>query len=163
MEDLAKLYKGEQIAGISAVLLFCFMFLSWFGVEVSGPDGSVSFGSIEGGSAWDLDFISWVLLLSVVLTLANLSLRVSNFDYEPPVSPNVVLASLGAVCSLLIVYRIVDPPSFGEINGVSFDGTLKYGIFLGLIAAVCIAFGSYRALREERASLGTGSVGREIL
>ena len=37
--DVDKLNTGEKIAGVSAVLLFIFMFFDWFGVEVSGAAG----------------------------------------------------------------------------------------------------------------------------
>ena len=34
--DVDKLNTGEKIAGVSAILLFVFMFFDWFGVEISG-------------------------------------------------------------------------------------------------------------------------------
>ena len=55
---------------------------------------------------------------------------------------------------LLILFRIVDPPSFGSYGGVSVDATLKVGIFLGLLAAAGIAYGGYSAMREEGITFG---------
>ena len=55
---------------------------------------------------------------------------------------------------LLILFRIVDPPSFGSFGGVSVDGTVEFGIFLGLIAAAGIAYGGYMAMKEEGTSFG---------
>jgi hypothetical protein len=151
--DLDKLNTGEKIAGVSAVLLFIFMFFDWFGVEISGEGGTVSFGSGAGGSAWDaLDFIPIVLVITIVVALINVFLRLSDSDYEPPVSMNVVVAVLGGISALLVLFRIVDPPGFGTFGGVSVDATLEFGIFLGLITAAGIAFGGYKAMQEEGSS-----------
>jgi hypothetical protein len=151
--DLDKLNTGEKIAGVSAILLFIFMFFDWFGVEISGEGGSVSFGSGAGGSAWDaLDFIPIVLVVVIVVALINVALRLSESDYEPPISMNVAVAVLGGLAVLLILYRIVSPPSFGSFGGVSVDGTVEFGIFLGLLAAIGVAFGGYRGMQEEGSS-----------
>ncbi len=151
--DVDKLNTGEKIAGVSAVLLFIFMFLDWFGVEISGEGGSVSFGSGAGGSAWDaLDFIPIVLVVAIVVALVNVALRLSDSDYEPPISMNVAVAVLGGIATLVILYRIIDPPGFGTFGGVSVDATLEFGIFLGLIAAIGIAVGGYRGMQEEGSS-----------
>lgn len=150
--DVDKLNTGEKIAGISAVLLFIFMFFTWFGVEVSGGGFS---GSVPGagGSAWDaLDFIPIVLVIAIVVALVNAFLRLSDSVYEPPVSMNVAVTVLGGLSTLLILYRIIDPPGFGSFGGVSVDATLEVGIFLGLIAAAGIAYGGYRAMQEEGAT-----------
>lgn len=151
--DVDKLNTGEKIAGISAVLLFIFMFFDWFGVEVSGA-GGVS-GSVPGagGSAWDaLEFIPIVLVITIVVALINAFLRLSDSDYEPPVSLNVAVAVLGGLSILLILFRIIDPPNFGSFGGFSVDGTVEFGIFLGLLAAAGIAFGGYRGMQEEGAT-----------
>lgn len=151
--DVDKLNTGEKIAGASAVLLFIFMFFDWFGVEISGEGSSVSFGSGAGGSAWDaLDFIPIVLVIAIVVALVNVFLRLSDSDYEPPVSMNVAVAVLGGIATLLVLFRIVDPPGFGSYGGVSVDATLEFGIFLGLIAAAGIAYGGYRGMQEEGAT-----------
>ncbi len=148
--DVDKLNTGEKIAGVSAVLLFIFMFFDWFGVEISGEGGTVSFGSGAGGNAWDaLDFIPIILVIAIVVALVNVFLRLSDSEYEPPVSMNVAVAVLGGLSTLLVLFRIVDPPGFGTFGGVSVDATLEFGIFLGLITAAGIAYGGYRGMQEE--------------
>ena len=62
---------------------------------------------------------------------------------------NAAVAVLGGLSVLLILFRIIDPPSFGSFGGVSVDATLSIGIFLGLIAAAGIAYGGYSAMQEE--------------
>jgi hypothetical protein len=148
--DVDKLNTGEKIAGVSAVLLFIFMFFTWFGVEVSGSGGFSGEVPGAGGSAWDaLEFIPIILVITIVVALINVFLRLSDSEYEPPVSMNVAVTVLGGLSVLLVLFRIIDPPSFGSFGGVSVDGTLELGIFLGLITAAGIAYGGYRGMQEE--------------
>jgi hypothetical protein len=149
--DLDRLSTGEKIAGGSAVLLFIFMFFDWFKVEVSGSSGLFSVSA--GGSAWDaLNVIPIILMIAVVVAVGVAVVRLTDAVLEPPISVNAIVAILGAISVLLILYRIIDPPSAGDIPGV--DVNPAVGIFLGLIAAVGITYGGYRAMQEEGTSFG---------
>jgi hypothetical protein len=154
--EVDKLSTGEKVSAVSAVLLFVFMFFDWFGVEVSGVPGfSGTVSSSEGGSAWDaLDVIPIFLMLAIVVALGVAVIRLTDADVEPPISMNAIVAALGGLAVLLILYRIVFPPDFGSFGGVSVDATLRFGIFLGLLAAAGIAYGGYSAMREEGATFG---------
>src|SRR6202007_3247264 len=119
----------------SAVLLFVFMFFNWFGVEVSGV-GGFSGSTGGGGNAWDtLDFIPIVLLVTIIAALVMAGLRLADSAAEPPVPMSVIVTVLGAISVLLILFRVIDPPTFADFGGVTVDATLSFGIFLGLIAA----------------------------
>ncbi|MFI5025979.1 MAG: hypothetical protein ACHQCI_04440 [Solirubrobacterales bacterium] len=153
--DLDRLSTGEKIASVSAILLFVFMFFNWFGVEVSGVGGFSGTISGEGGNAWEaLDFIPIVLVVTIVAALGVAALRLSDAAYEPPVAANTVVTVLGVISVLLILYRIVDPPTFADFGGVSVDATRNIGIFLGLVSAAGIAYGGYSAMREEGITFG---------
>lgn len=153
--DLYKLSTGEKISAVSGVLLFVFMFFDWFGVEVSGVPGFSGTISGVGGSAWDaLDVIPIFLVIAVVAAVGVAVIRLTDADVEPPISLNTIVAVLGALAFLLILYRIVDPPGGGEFGGVSVDTTLQLGIFLGLLSAAGIAYGGYSAMREEGVTFG---------
>jgi hypothetical protein len=147
--ELDKLSTGEKISGVSAILLFVFMFFDWFGAKVSGIPGFS--GDIEaGGSAWDaLDVIPLFLMLAIVVAIGVAIVRLTDADLEPPISMNAIVAALGGLAVLLILYRIIDPPNSDAVAGVGIDITLKLGIFLSLIAAGGIAYGGYSAMREE--------------
>jgi hypothetical protein len=156
--EARKLSTGERISAISAIALFVFMFLDWFGTEVSGVPGFS--GSVEGGggggggSAWDaLDVIPIFLMLAIVVALGVALVRLTDADLELSISLNAIVAALGGLAVLLILYRIVDPPGFG-IPGVSVDTTLRLGIFLSLTGAAGIAYGGYSAMREEGLTFG---------
>jgi hypothetical protein len=156
--EARKLSTGEKVSAISAIALFVFMFFDWFGAKVSGVPGFS--GNIEGGgggggrSAWDaLDVIPIFLMLAIVVALGVALVRLTDADLELSISPNAIVAALGGLAVLLILYRIVDPPGYG-IPGVTIDTTLRLGVFLGLIAAAGIAYGGYSAMREEGLTFG---------
>lgn len=149
--DVGRLNTGEKIAGVSAILLFIFMFFDWFTVEVSGGEGLFSVS--EGGSAWDaLDVIPIILMVAIVAAIALAVIRLTDAVFEPPVSMAAVVAILGAISVLLILYRIIDPPLDTDIPGVEISRSL--GIYLGLLAAAGITYGGYRAMQEEGTSFG---------
>ncbi len=155
MEHLDKLSPGEKIAGGSAIALFIFMFFNWFGAEVSGVGGFSGSVSGEAGNAWDtLDFIPIVLLITVIAALVMAGLRLADSTYEPPIPMSTIVTVLGVISVLLILFRIIDPPTFASFGGVSVDATLSVGIFLGLIAAGGIAYGGYSTMREEGITFG---------
>ncbi|HEX2097355.1 MAG TPA: hypothetical protein VHF50_08315 [Solirubrobacterales bacterium] len=150
--ELVRLSRGEQIAAVSAILLFVFMFFDWFGVEVSGVPGFSGEVTGGGGSAWDaLDVIPIFLMAAIVVAIGVAIVRFTEADLELPISLNAIVAALGALATLLILYRIVDPPGGGGtgFEGVEVDTTLKLGIFLALLSALGIAYGGYSAMREE--------------
>ena len=148
-----RLSTGEKIVGVSAILLFAFMFFDWFGVEVSGISGFS--GDFGAGNAWDtLDFIPIVLIATVIAALALVVVRLSDADFEPVVPMSVIVAVLGGLSVLLILYRVIDPPGVSEVPGVEVDVTRKLGLFLSLIAAVGVAFGAYRTMEDEGVTFG---------
>jgi hypothetical protein len=151
-----RLSTGEKISAVSAVLLFIFMFFDWFGAKVEGVTGFS--GDVPGGgSAWDaLDIIPIFLMAAIVVAIGVAVIRLTDADIEPPISLNTIVAVLGGLAFLLILYRIIDPPSAGgaEGFGVSVDITRKLGIFLGLAAAAGIAYGGFSAMREEGVTFG---------
>jgi len=151
--DADRLSTGEKIAGASAVLLFIFMFFDWFKVEVSGS-GFV--GGSLGGDAWEwFSYIDLLLLLTVVVAVAVAIIRLTDAIFEPPVSLNAVVAILGGLSVLFVLYRIIDPPGASEsFGGVSVDVGRQIGVFLGLLASAGIAYGGYRAMQEEGTSFG---------
>jgi hypothetical protein len=151
-----KLSTGEKLSAISAVLLFVFMFFDWFGVEVSGVPGFSGSVSGAGGSAWDaLDVIPIFLMLAIVAAVGVAVIRLTDADLELPISLNAIVAALGGLAVLLILYRIIDQPGGGgDFSGVDVNVTLKLGIFLAFAAAVGIAYGGYRAMQEEGMTFG---------
>ncbi len=60
--------------------------------------------------------------------------------------------TLAGLSVLLIVFRLVDPPSIVDVPAAldaHLDRTLDIGIYLGLIASLGILYGGYRSMRVE--------------
>ena len=149
------LKAGETLFVVSALALFVVMFFTWYGSEVSGQAGKIELGlgTGVGGSAWQtLDVISFVLMLTVAVAAGAGLLRVLDSSWEPAVPLSAAVAVLGGLCFLLILFRILDPPDFGTLGGVTVNATPKLGVFLGLAAAAGIAYGGYRAMCERGTS-----------
>ena len=139
--DFTRLTQGEKIAGASGVGLILIMFIfKWFGLEFSGSLGGVGVeGELGSRNAWgSYGFIDIVLFITVAAAV-GLALI------------SAVVAGLGILSVVLIVDSIISPPDFGaDVAGV--DGTRKIGVWLGLIAAIGVAYGGWRAMQEEGTS-----------
>lgn len=156
--DASRLSPGGRIAAISAIVLAGSTFLDWFGAQITGTHGSLGNFPGGGGDAWQtLDVIPIVLTVTIVAALGLAAMQLSDADVEPLVPMGVIVTLLGAISMLLILYRIIDPPTFGHVAGVSVDATRKFGIFVGLIAAAGVAYGGYSAIRDEAVDLAPSS------
>jgi hypothetical protein len=151
--DADRLRTGELIAAVSAVALFIIMFLPWF--EVGGVAGEaldqaqdLGFaGEVDtSANAWEsFDFIDLVLLVTIVVAVGLAVAAMAARTVALPVAASALTAGLGILSTLLILYRIIDPP--GEADR-------KFWVFLGLIAAAGIAYGAWRAMQEEGTTFG---------
>jgi hypothetical protein len=152
--DFSRVRTGELIAGVSGIALFVFMFFSWFGVDSPGEiqvPGGFQLG-VEGSvDAWEaFDFIDIVLLLAVVGGVGLMVLAAAQSNVQLPVAASAIAAGLGILATLLVLYRVIDPPDIVE----GLDTTRKVGVFLGLIASAGIAIGGWMAMQEEGTSFG---------
>lgn len=153
---LGRLSNGGIISGISAILLFVFMFFHWFGVKAINTSNLLfAIQSVEPGkSAWEaLNYTPIILVITIIVTLAVAALRLTSAVQRPAIPANAVIAILGIVSVLLILFRIVGPPVFSVEATVTLEGAVQFPIFLALAAAVGIVFGSCLAMREEGISL----------
>jgi hypothetical protein len=155
---LRRLNSGEWIASVSAILLFIFMFFDWYGVKAVNTSPLLfAIQSVEPGkNAWEaLDHIPTVLLITILATLAVAVLRLTNALREDSPPVNAVVAALGLASVFLIVFRIVDPPVFNVEPTITTEGAVQFPIYLALLAAAGIAYGGFRAMREEGVTLPT--------
>jgi hypothetical protein len=141
--DSSRLRTGELVAGIGGIALFVFLFFDWFGggAEVSGSlaNGTVTL-SHPGISGWDAltDLPGFLIILSGISGIALAYLALAGQRVNIPVRRGAVTALLGALATLLILWRM-------------FAGspTLEIGVFLGLAAAIDITIGALMALGED--------------
>jgi hypothetical protein len=141
--DSSRLRSGELVAGIGGIALFVFLFFDWFGggAEVSGSlaNGTVTL-SHPGINGWDAltDLPGFLIILSGISGIALAYLALAGQRVNIPVPRGAVTALLGALATLLILWRM-------------FAGspTLEIGVFLGLAAAIDITIGALMALGED--------------
>jgi hypothetical protein len=134
------LSRGAQIAGASAVVLLIDMFLSWYGVDLGGAAGATAegLGIDTTATAWQaFDFIDVLLLLTVLVTAGWIF--ASQTGNELAGQLRLGAMGGGALCALLVLYRIVNQPGPNDIIKV------KYGVFIGLLACIGIAYGAAAA------------------
>lgn len=138
---------GEKIAGIAAVVLFFDMFIfDWFGFggSVETIVGEVEVGG--GANAWQaFGFIDIILLLTIGAAIAVAVMAANASDVNLPVAGSALVAGLGILSVILIIYRIIDTP---------FGADREIGVFIGLLAAAGIAYGGWTAMQEEGTSFG---------
>jgi hypothetical protein len=153
---LGKPSFGEVMAGLSAIVLYISTTYVWFGTELSSESAITLFS--DNRNAWDtLAVIPSILLIAVFAALVTVTIRLVN-PAEPKLLPaDAAVAVLGLVSTLLIFFRIVDPPSFGRVGTtvgccfgpVSVEATAQTAIFVALAAAASIAIGGFLAMKEE--------------
>jgi hypothetical protein len=150
--DVSRVSLGEMIAGISALALFIFMFLPWFGVDSVEGFGVGDIGA--NANAWEsFSFIDILLFLAIVIVLALVLTRAAASTPDLPQSPATIIAAAGALAVVLVLFRLIFPPGLDTgIVDVDVDLGRKIGIFLGLIASAGIAYGGWRAMNEAPAT-----------
>jgi len=140
-----RLTQGQLIAGIGAAVLLVAMFLPWIGVSgASLPAGiTVPNGVSTGGSSenvWKGSTLDVYLLITVIVAAlpALLALTDTAEEFSFVAAATFLLGVVAAI--LIVAFLTVDFPDGAD---------RKVGAFIGLVAAIAIAFGGFRAMQEE--------------
>lgn len=140
--------RGELLSAASALALLALMFLTkWYGVA-GVPDPSAARPAISTAvNAWDgLTTVRWVMLLTICAALGSVILHASQRSHGTKTDTSAVLAGLGALIAVLLLYRVlIDLPEATKIIDQ------KLGAFLGLMCALGIALGGFQSVGEQRA------------
>ena len=149
--DTSRISFGEMIAAAGGLLLFLFMFVDWYGVDVD----IAGFEASGGFNAWQaFSFIDLLLFLAAMVAIGVTVARAAGVLPALPIPPGQIVAIAGAIAVLLVLFRLIVTPGGGDIAGDEFDVTRKIGVFLGLIAAGAIAFGGYTSMNERAGEAG---------
>jgi hypothetical protein len=149
--DLSKLRTGERSAAVSALLLFIFMFFSWYAYDVEAATGVKVPDAVLGAAGVDTTRTAWqsfdvldlYLLLTLLAALVLAFLTATDRSVALPVGASVITTVLGGIAVVWVVIRILDQPGPNEFV------TVKIGAWLGLLACIGIAVGGYLAMRDE--------------
>jgi hypothetical protein len=145
---VSRLRAGEWTAAAGAVGLLVTLFLPWFGLDL--PPSTVAVPTIVGEakeSGWDS--LGWFV---IVLTLAAIGcaawLALANAGSRPVaqvVAASVLTATAGSLAFVALALRVlVFQPGPNEFVGV------RYGAWLGLLAALTLAVGGWWATKDDR-------------
>jgi hypothetical protein len=130
---VSRLRLGECVAGAGAALLLGVLFADWF-----GPSDA---------SGWSQ--LGWVTLVFCVAAIAaGAWLFVATAADRPVaqlVAAGVLAATVGTLGFLVLALRVlVFQPGPNDLV------TLRYGAWLGLLAALLVALGGWWAVKDER-------------
>ncbi len=136
--------------------------LPWFGIDSSARvPGTRQVVEVHGNdlNAWEA-FAGIDLVLAIAAALAIAALAVG-FLSRPPLALWLAVAGAAAVAALLIVYRLIDPPSiaFDEAPDTAYETGRRLGAFFGLLCTGAIAWGANLAGAVAPAK-GEGAAGR---
>jgi len=140
-----RLRRGELIAGASGLALILFMFaLTWYAVNGTlAPTLSLGLHQRTSFTGWQgLTHLRWLLLVTALLALALAYFQATLRAPAVPVTLAAIVLVLGGLSALTLIYRVlINPPSGGLDQ--------RAGAYLGLVAAIGIAYGGFASLREE--------------
>jgi hypothetical protein len=149
--DRARLPERLEAGGAIALFVFLF-FLHWYGGGITGlfPGSHISGGTVEA-TGWEAFTSSrWIWLGTIVFALGGALAGAVAYRLDGRVQIGAVVLGLGALSSVLIVYRILyHPGANASGHGIHITYGVKFGIWLGLLAALTITLGGYMQLRAE--------------
>jgi len=127
--DPGRLRRGELLAGTGAVLLLVFLLAGkWFGHGRRSRTG------------WEaVTNLRWLLAVTIAAALALALTQVARRSPAIPVTLSLIVAVLGLLSVLALIYRVLISPPAHE----------QAGAILGLLSAIGLAYGGYLSLREE--------------
>src|ERR1700759_417841 len=143
-----RLRVGALVSATSALALLVIMFATeWYGVAGVPDPSAVRPAVSTAENAWHgLTITRWVLLATIVAAIGAVVLHASQREHGNKTDTSLIVAALGALSSVLLIYRVLVPlPNASRVIDQ------KLGAFLGLLCALGIAWGGYEAIREQRA------------
>jgi hypothetical protein len=140
---MTRLRPPDVVAGVAGAAMIIVLFLPWYGLEGRGV---VTYGPGSGtATAWEAFSVTDILL--ALLALLAIALPVVTAAASGPAKPVAfgVLGSVGSILAvLLILYRLLNQPGPNDVV------VLRYGAWLGLLAALLMLGGCWAAMRDER-------------
>ena len=147
---MSRLRAGEWTAAAGAAALLVTLFLPWFGVEIPGPAGRVInplLAEEDGASGWST--LGWLVIVIALAAIGCAAwLAFANATGRPvaqSVAASVLTATAGTIAFVVLALRaLVFQPGPNEVV------VMRYGAWLGLLAALILAVGGWWATKDER-------------
>jgi hypothetical protein len=149
--------QARLLATLGGVVLLIVMFLPWYGVGGPGIEQAEQAGTptdVPSATAWEaFDFIDILLVLLILAAIAPVVVFLLTGNRLPPAA-YAITALIGILATLLVAYRLIDPPDPFVFPaqvpaGFELEVTRKFWAFVGLLAVAAITVGAGLAAREE--------------
>lgn len=146
--DTGRLSRGEQILGVSGVVLFITSFVAlWAKYE--------AFGETERTSAWKspegfgsiFPFYTKLALIVALLAVLLVIVRALGLSINLPVPLGLVYVGAAGLVSLLMLITVLAGPK--EIEAAEFEVSRGPFLFLGLVLSLAMLYGGYLHMQEE--------------
>jgi uncharacterized membrane protein len=123
---LSRVSPPELVAGLCGLGLLIALFVPWF----------------DGDDAWQALTVIDLLLALVGAAAAALPLiAASNAKPDAPITATALTTLGGIVATLLVLFRLLDPPG---------TASRDVGLYLGMLAALGVAAAAWRSMADER-------------
>ncbi len=136
---LDRIEKGDRISLAGAVVLFVALFFPWYGIKTGNLGGGVAEDLakkfLSNVSADAFEAFKFVDILLVLLSVGAAAVIVLVALGKLDESFHRFVETIGGAATILVLFRLIIRPA----DGLS----LKWGIFVALIAAGAIAAGQY--------------------
>jgi hypothetical protein len=124
----------QRLAGIAALGIVVSLFTPWWRDPVFGL------------SYWAVSRFTWIelsLLLVAASVLLLLLRRAQGRVFHLPLSDGTLATGAGLWCCVLVIFRVVDPPS-RRVGVHALDYDLRWGFAFCLAAGLLLAFAGLR-------------------
>lgn len=144
---------GAVIAALGGLVLIVSLFLTWYEVAGAGIAESITdviddvagsnLGSEVRRTGWEsFEFTDLICAFAGILAIGRGLVVLTGDDDNPPIPGPLLVTVLGGVAVAAIAYRIANPPGIGYNREI--------GIWIALLGAAAVAYGSAIALRASR-------------
>jgi hypothetical protein len=159
--NLRRLRVGEWILGVSGALLLVSLFLPWWGLEGDwiglGPGGPIEGadqgpGVVTTWTAWQVFSVADVFF--ALLGVSALVVWVLVARWSAPglgLAGEALATPLAFAMAIVALVQVLGTPGSLEAPP-TFDATVEYGGWLGLLSTFGVAVGLLVGMRDERLS-----------
>ncbi len=142
---LSRWRSGEWLLLAGTVALVVLLGLRWFALSTPQADLRASESGV-GALGW---LAVLILLGAVALAVAQLAATATQSAAALPITLTVLAFTAALVALLTIAVRLVLQPGLG-VGASNADVDLRWAAYAGLVAALAMAAGAWRAMADER-------------
>lgn len=144
---MTRLRTGERLALVAALALPVLLSLRWYDGHDRRDPGLTGLAT-HGWTALSVPVVV-LLSLAVVLAFALALLTVVRRSPAVPVAAAVLAWIVGAIAACALAIQLIVVPDLG-VGLAASQVSLRWPGYAGLVAAILLPVGAFRAMRDER-------------